>query len=88
MKADPAGQPFFICRVGREHDLTDRKEVIVHGKITAGSEERGQKAEKQKEVVLYETKTQGRESTIKPRTIVSLIVLFFRFHQEHSLPLR
>jgi hypothetical protein len=31
--------------------------VIVHGKITAGSEERSKEAEEQKEVALHETKT-------------------------------
>jgi hypothetical protein len=39
--------------------LTDRKEVIVHGEITARSEEGSQKAEKQKEVALQETEHKG-----------------------------
>jgi hypothetical protein len=59
MKADPQGSAFFVCRVGRRHHLINRKEVIVHGKITAGSEERSQKTEEQKEVALHETKHKG-----------------------------
>jgi hypothetical protein len=56
MKADPGGSVFFVCRVGRRHHLINAKEVITHGKITAGSEERSQKTEEQEEVALQEIK--------------------------------
>jgi len=55
MKADPGGSAFFACQQAQlQFDRT--KEVMDHGKITAGSEERSKKTEEQKEIGIIKLK--------------------------------